>query len=351
MKKEFFTFILSVLLSFSFNGCLKDKISSPIEKNLNSNVELLSYLESNGNYVNSDNFPSIVEAPEVYDNLGNYLIIDVRSKAEFAAGHIQNAINKIPDSLLIFVKSIQSNNYNKIIIVSSTGQSASYYCCLLNLDGFSNVYSMKYGMASWNVDFSTSWLNNIKDANYIYMDQNINQKADYSQLPEQKYPDQNADIKSKLEFRITQLLSTGFDDDIKSSYSTPVIDFSKLVQKNDSSIYKICLGIPTFYVIVRGPVTHPHNTVNYRYYYPYVEFESSRYLQTVPGYKPVYIYSYAGQVSAFITAYLKVLGYDAYSILYGGNNIIYSAMLAITELSQYAFSSNDINDFPYEVGN
>lgn len=39
--------------------------------------------------------------------------------------------------------------------------------------------------------------------------------------------------------------------------------------------------------------------------------------------KSVVIYCYTGQTSAFTTAYLRILGYDAKSLLFGTNGMFY----------------------------
>ena len=361
MKTGKIKIVLSLFVVFAFNSCLKNPVNNPLKIDLNSSVELLSYIEeSTGDYVNTNNFPSIIDAQDVYNNLGNYLIIDVRPKEIFSAGHIQNSINITPDSLLMYLKSINTNNYSKIVIVSSTGQSASYYCCLMILAGFSNTYAMRYGMASWNNAFSAPWMMALSDpdtAELKALAGGIIPKAGYSPLPQLTYPDQNADIKTKLDYRITKLLNEGFDDELTSAYSTPVTDFQNLlVQIEPGSYYSICLGIPHFYWRKDGgpsapPFTHPPGAVNYLYYSPFFEFASVNYLQTVPSNREIYLYSYSGFISAFLTAYLRVLGYNAKSILFGGNNLFYNNMLVTPSLHQYAFKPSDINNFPFVTGN
>ncbi len=361
MKMKIFNIIFALFVIFAFNSCLKNPVNNPPQIDLNSSVELLSYIEeSTGDYVNTDNFPSLINAQNVYNNLGNYLIIDVRSKEKFTAGHIQNSINITPDSLLIYMKSIQPANYTKIVIVSSTGQSASYYCCLMILDGFSNTYAMRYGMASWNNVFTAPWMTALSDpdsAELKALAGGIIPKAGYSPLPILTYPDQNADNKSKLEYRITKLLNEGFDDELASSYSTPVTDFQNLlVQREPGSYYCICLGVPHFYWRIDGgpsapAFAHPLSAVNYLYYFPYFEFASVNYLQTLPSDREICLYSYSGFISAFLTAYLRVLGYNSKSILFGGNNLYYNNMLNTASLNQYVFTPGDINNFPFVTGN
>ena len=58
-------------------------------------------------------------------------------------------------------------------------------------------------------------------------------------------------------------------------------------------------------------------------YTPKETIKLSADLKTLPTDKAVVIYCYTGQNSAFLTAYLRVLGYDAKSLLYGANGMIY----------------------------
>jgi len=353
MKKSFVEISLLILIIFSINGCLKDAPTVPYQNKLDKNPEVLNYLEAHGDYINSDNFPSITDAQDVYNNLYNYLIIDVRSKNDFINGHIQNSINIQPDSLLIYMKSINWYSYPKIILVSGTGQSASYFGCLLILDGYSNVFAMKYGMASWNIIFSAPWDNATGNRYSDYLTKDLFEKARNTQLPSPSFPDSITGAKAKLEYQINKLLSEGFDDEIKTSYGPPVTDFSKsLADIQDQIDYGVCVGIKDFYGASHNVATsHPISSVSYTYEKPYLDFESAYNLQTLPSNKTICIYSYAGHISAFITAYLRILGYDARSILFGGNNIIYSGMLNTPDLAPYTFTSNDINNFPYVTGN
>src|SRR3972149_3401061 len=109
---------------------------------------LLDYLNEMGDYVNSRSFPSLINASVVYEGLGeNQLIIDIRAPGQFSKGHIKNAVQvdfeEIPE---YFETEIVPFKYDKIIIVSESGQTSSYTTCLLRLMGYGNVYSMRWGM-------------------------------------------------------------------------------------------------------------------------------------------------------------------------------------------------------------
>jgi hypothetical protein len=74
-------------------------------------------------------------------------------------------------------------------------------------------------------------------------------------------------------------------------------------------------------------------------------------LQTLPNDRPILIYSGDGQLSACMTAYLTVLGYDAKTLLFGANQLFYFRLSTDPNLTQYAFSNADIMNYPYLTGN
>ncbi|MCK4638231.1 MAG: hypothetical protein KAT33_02315, partial [Bacteroidales bacterium] len=51
-------------------------------------------------------------------------------------------------------------------------------------------------------------------------------------------------------------------------------------------------------------------------------------------------YCWTGQTSSIVTAYLKVIGYDSYSLTYGTNSMIY------TNLASHKWSSSQIMEYP-----
>jgi rhodanese-related sulfurtransferase len=356
MKNINIIILISVLVIFSFYGCLKDLVTEPVIVSLDTNAKVLDTLESRNNFINTGTFPSLVNAVEVYNNLSHYLIIDVRSHNDFINGHIQNAVNIKPDSLLLFMKLNEQAGFLKITIVSSTGQAASYFAGLLILDGYPNVYAMKFGMASWNSVFASPWLNAVNDYYADTLNKIQYPPAELSPLPPINSSNNNSTIKSMIDERIESLFEEGFDDDFKSSYSTPVSDFNEVAQIIGPDVYLVCLGDIYFYGQPGIGLLHPRLAVDYPYMKPFSYFASANYLQTLPDNKPIYLYSYSGHISAFITAYLRILGYDANSILYGGNNIIHGAMVNSAQIypyqyNDYIFTSNEINNFPYVTGN
>ena len=140
---------------------------------------LLNYFETNGDFINSDASPALVNADEVKKNIKNpkYHIIDIRSESWFEYGHLKNANNVKAENLLTYFENkISPSDYDKIVLICYSGQSAAYFSSLLRLAGYDNVYNMKWGMSSWRVDFAdNSWNKNIKNtyADKLEVEENV----------------------------------------------------------------------------------------------------------------------------------------------------------------------------------
>jgi rhodanese-related sulfurtransferase len=58
---------------------------------------------------------------------------------------------------------------------------------------------------------------------------------------------------------------------------------------------------------------------------PQLSLKSTEKLNLLPTDKPIVVYCYSGQTSVQVTTYLRILGYDAYSLLSGTNGFAYNA--------------------------
>ena len=80
------------------------------------------------------------------------VVIDVREKADFAKGHIVNAIN-IPFSKIKERASELSGYREKtIIVVDAMGQHSGSVGKTLRVEGFANVVRLRGGMSTWTAD-------------------------------------------------------------------------------------------------------------------------------------------------------------------------------------------------------
>jgi len=341
MKKitnKIFKLSTFVSIVFILNSCIDDNISPPLTGELNSTAELLVYFETLGDFANSQLAPALVDAEEVNSNLNSYLIIDVRENIDFINGHIEGALNIASDSLYSFIESIIPQNYQKIILVSKNGHASAYYTCLLRLSGINNVYTLNFGMASWHIDFADEWFNALEDLD-DFTDEPFS-KNDFTNLPMLNFSNPSASIEERAKERITILLNTGFKK-TEVYRSGLFLDEEELL---------VCYGTSMLYSSKVHGIGHKVGTIHYMSS-PLYELRSVNYLQTLPPDKTILIYSFNGQLSACVTAYLRVIGYDAKTLQFGANQIFYSKMFVHPALAAYAFDQTDIKNFNYVVGN
>ena len=225
---------LILVVSFYFNGCLKDKITPPADIPINDAGEILFFLEEEGDYINSSDLPSLADVDEVYSNMHEYLLIDIRTSEEFISGHIEGAINRQHSKLISFLDSIDYRQFRKIIVISKNGQSSAFYTCLLRLYGFDNTYSLSYGMAAWNEVFSDEWLNALQ-TDYVllqYYTDELFPKPAFTPLPEVRLS--GTSLEDKVKQRIKDLTKTEFEDNLIDDESTAVINYGSLMSNTEN---------------------------------------------------------------------------------------------------------------------
>lgn len=337
--------IFLILILSSLAGCLEDNVVPPFTGELNTTAQMLVYFESQGDFINSNSAPPLIDADEVFANLDNYLLIDIRTSDEFAEGHIQNAINVSIDTLYNFLLSQNPANHPKVIIISSNGQSGAYFATLLKLASMENVYSLKYGMASWNIFFAADWINALGDDAKIFTYSNEDYpKNSFTNLPAVKLEKPGSPIHERINERIKKIILENFINEVQ--YRKRMVHFA--------TDYLVCYGNTSRLYFARrvgalAELGHPANAVFYRAN-PAFDLRSVNYLQTLPADKTIFVYGADGQLSASIAAYLRVLGYNSQTLLFGGNQLYYSRMIDDPELIPFAFTINSVHDFPYETG-
>lgn len=348
-------FLSSVL--FLIQGCLENNVIPEFHSSLDNAAEMLVYFESQGDYINSMDAPSLIDAGEVYGNLSRYLVLDIRPAEQFLAGHIKGAVNLEIKNLIGYLKQSHPGLYDKIVLVSASGQASSYCTTLLRLCGYDNVYTMNFGMAAWNTDFSAIWSMNSKDSpqmkNYTNTSWEQNQ---FTSLPSVEFETTSKDIKDKIEERAAKLLQEGFNEDLPEGTGYvpgPAVTQSHLFPAGDvSKYYKICYGSGELYLAMGrynpyAGLGHPAGVILYGFR---SSLKSGNYLQTLPAGEPIGIYCFNGQFSASAAAYLRMLGYDAKSMLFGAHILFYNRLLYESVLAKYSFKNHADNHYPYVTG-
>ncbi len=322
--------ILSILFAFLLiTSCKKDDETPTVQ--INESEVLATFLESTDcplmkDYVNSD-MPSIISATDVYtlNQTGQIYIIDIRSATDFATGHIENAHNVALGDLLTHIESVDLTPYTKVAIVCVTGQTAGYAALLLRLLGYDKVFSMKWGMCSWNDVFATAWQNNIGNTYATQFTTDVTAKGPKGNMP--KLTTGKTNGMAILEARVDDVFAEGFD----------VAKITAQTVFNDLTNYYILNYWPQNHY----DIGHIPGAIQYT---PKQSIALAADLKTLPTDKTIVVYCYTGQNSAFLTGYLRLLGYDAKSILFGTNGMIYDIM--VTE-GMTVFKADQIMGYPY----
>lgn len=291
---------------------------------------LLSYLASNGDYVNSQDYPSLIKATIVHEELGkkNH-VIDLRSSNEYGKGHIKGAVNKRFEELPeYFEAGIKPFEFDKIILVCEDGQVSSYATCLLRLMGYGNVYAMRWGMSAWNrVCASPAWLKGVSGDFEDRLETTVHEKPEAAGMPEPG-------------------TGKGIGEEISSAR------FHKLFSEGTAGIFLTAGDLfrdPSQYFIInlerKDKYEDGHIPGAFRYK-PEQTLSYPSEMATIPAGKPVVVYCGTGHNSSFATAYLRLFGYDAKTLRYGNNSFMYEKMKKErVSLSWLPFSDADINSF------
>lgn len=285
---------------------------------------LAEFLKGRVDFVKGD-FP-IVNADEVKKNLKNdaYHVIDIRSESWFEYGHIKNAANVPAEDLLnYFTSKITPSNFEKIVVVCYSGQSAAYYAGLLRIAGYDNVYSMKWGMSSWREDFADAWKKNTKASFEDQLESTLNSQPATGSYPELSTGKSEAN--EILQERLQKLFAEPYSDFILEAENV----FSK-----PGDYFTVYYGKAENYNAghVPGAVLYEEGSLL---------LDQS--LLTLPKDKKVALYTTTGQKAAYLLAYLNVLGYEAGNIAYGENSFMNSRL---DKEGRDAFSPKEINMFP-----
>ncbi len=339
--KNLFYILMILAVLFLMTGCSKDDkgTNPPVDPIVEAQL-LAEFLEANGNYVYD--MPSfVISAADVRQNLltnpAAQYILDIRAAADFATGHIQGAVNVPFKDVITHIQGLNAANYDKIVIACCSGQTSAYAVSLVRVKlGLSKVVSLKWGMSAWHTDFAqTYWLSKLLNegaADFVKGESPAkNAKGDMPKLQTGKTT--GAEI---LDARIADALNAGYSPTATIAYGT--------VKQNPGNYYIVNYWPPNLYKDVVG---HIPGAINYD---PAGKpFRLAEDLKTLPKDKTIVLYCYTGQTSSYFGAYLRMLGYDVKSLLYGANSMVYDIMKA-NNVPNTFLPENEIKDYEYVTG-
>lgn len=332
MKKLYIVFAFLAIGFLSSCGSEEAKVKKVVANlpAVDETEVLHNFLDITGDFINNKRVPTMITAQALHAELSNpkYFVIDMRSQGLYEAGHIEGAVNvSQPEMYNFFTKKFNAGNYEKVVITCKSGQSASYVTSLLQLLGYKNVYALKRGMSAWNKAFSEkSWTKNAGSNFAGQLSTEPSPKGNKGEFPTIETGKRaGIDI---LEARVKEAFAkTPKDWGVKAS----------AVFENPDKYYII-----NYWPAKKYMAGHIPGAIQYT---PKQSLSFKTELATLPTDKPVLVYCYTGQHAAFVVAYLRTLGYDAYSLLYGANGFMNSKMNEGGTIG-HAFAVSQLADFP-----
>jgi rhodanese-related sulfurtransferase len=313
MLKKYYS-ILSILLAMLFVvSCSEDSTKPEV---IESEV-LLQYLESIDSPYGKDfvatDLPAIVTAEAVKADIsaGKAYVVDVRAAADYALGHVPGAKNVAIPDILTHMKTVDATKYDKVVLICYTGQSAQFATTILRLMGYKNAFSMKWGMCSWNKDFSKRWNDIVANGNQY--------ASQFETTPNAKPAKGTLPVLNTGKTTGKEILEARVEAVLKENYNIGVT--SATVFGNLTNYY-IANYWPEAQYLDPGHIKGAYQ------YTPKTSMKLAADLMTLPTNKEIVVYCYTGQTSAALATYLKIIGYNAKTLQFGCNGMIYDQMKA-----------------------
>jgi len=310
--EKFVKYFMFVLLASAviFAGCSKDDDDGTPTTPTTTTYDLLAdYMVNHDMDVDKVISEWIAKAEDVATKgTDAYHIIDLRSPETFDAGHIDGAVNSTLGGIL----EAADGATKPIIVVCYTGQSAGHAVIALRLSGYADAKVLKFGMSGWNSSTSEKWVNAVADGDYAVGN------ANWIVAP--------GAITPNAEFALPVLQSTSTDGAIILAERV-----AAMLEGGFMAVAKTAvLESPANYFINNywdlEDVQNHGNIIGAYRIKPFTLAAGSD--KNLDASSTVVTYCWTGQTSSMMTAYLTVLGYDAKSLAYGANGMIYSDLEA-----------------------
>jgi len=177
-------------------------------------------------------------------------------------------------------------------------------------------------MSSWNSTLD-KWTANCADNLPT-----IETKNNNPDLTKQLFPDLGGNTITIVEQRVNATLADGFKG--KS--------FASIQDNLDA--YHIINYFGEADYLGQGTSGVPGHITGAFQFTPYQSLGITEMLENLPPNKPIVVYCWTGQHSSQVTFYLNMLGYEAYSLSFGSNNLFH------TSLTAHKWVDTMANDFP-----
>lgn len=330
------TIVVLLFAITSFTGCKnEDKAGAAESAPINESQALYNFFIQNGDYINKPTTPAIMTAGQLYGMLDkNIHIIDLRDAEQYNQGHIEGAVNVEPANIVeYFENSIDAPYFDRVVLVCSRGQLSAYVTGIMQLLGYDNTYSVRYGMNAWNSKLAEEGWDKVTAS---YPDALTREPA--LQL-KGKYGFPKISTGGRNGYEVARLRAKELLDPEHISFH---VDYEEIRQSPDE--YTVIAYVPADWFEMS---VHPKGTVNFP---PKVSLKAGGPVESITPESKIAVYCFNGHHSAHATAWLRMMGYDARSILYGANSFMHGYFEKSDKDTPREWSDALKNDFPVKSG-
>jgi len=250
-------------------------------------------------------------------------VLDIRSAADFTAGHIRNAINVPLANVVTLARTLSTDK--PILVVCYTGQVAGQAVMALRLSGFKTAQVLKWGMATWNPQFSAVWENGhgniaVGSPNWV-----TTPAPTFNSYGYPTWTSTTTDPAALLEERINATLAGGL----------------KIVTAADA------LANPAAWDVMNYWGAADYTAFGHfsgAFQQEFITLHNDEVKHFNPS-KETLVYCYTGQTSSMATFYLNMLGYNTKGVKFGVNALKYDELKAANK-SVFKTPSN----YPFVTG-
>ncbi len=299
---------LMIIPLLALNSCKKPKPDAPDVDPSLSFKALKTYLVSNALDLPVLLTNWVTKASDVYtiqydaDATNDYYVIDLRTAADYDAGHMPGAVNATLGTVL---NQASAAGGKKILVVCYTGQTAGHAVMALRLSGYPSAQVLKWGMAGWNSNFTGSWDAGVNDVatNWTAAPGSLSANVNHG---DPEYTTTATDGAAILAERVAAMLAGGFKGVNGIDVQTTPTNFF-------INNYWATADVEKYGHISGAYRISPLTLANSEY-------------QSLDHTKQIVTYCWTGQTSSMVTAFLNVLGYNAVSLKFGTNSMIHSVL-------------------------
>ena len=319
MQKRWIWLALMLVATMALWGCSDD--DSTTAPPIVTETAFEAMAAAGAAYINdSGACPGVLLATTLNTNLGDYTVIDIRAQGDYDAGHIPGAYHSSLATLIADLATFPDTK--PYVIACKTGQTAGHAKIAMELLGYGDVYSLKFGMCDWNSSISGAWDGNTAD-NLVNPDPETTNNN--GSLTTHDFPS----ITGNVATRVAGMLTAGFK----------AVSYADI--RNNLGDYFIMNYFGQADYEGTGTAGVPGHISGAFQFTPYASLGIDEMLENLPTDKQIVVYCWTGQHSSQVTAYLNMLGYDAVSLKFGSNNLFH------TDLSGHKWGGTS-NNFTLE---